>query len=552
MVKKNTEVMHGARLIYALMLALIALSGNEVYAMPEMNISALNETIRLGENETIYITCASNESNITGVYADINTTKGFFPNNSFNYAGDKTYSYSINTWIYSVFHIAGRFNVFGYCRTGLNETANANTSFFVINQTLEKEQPVNISIAPLDDGYISYFGFPEEITQYSRMNITVEFTNSGSTTYTKKTELDIYGMVGENFTVLYNRSGGTSSLNPGSRSLENLRYTPLEYGWFWIRIQVHYTNKTANAWGVFYVKPYYDLVYPPTNPPSEGGGGGSGGSYEEIIRTIQLKNPPKEKTLPEKIIDVGKKDMDLSYPDKIYITPGDSAVAYVIINNKGTMPLRDLRVFGQINGDIAIDVQPRRVSELYGNNSAVFMITLDTTPDIAEGPYSLDFTAHTDKMDDYGRIDVEVSKANLDDSLERTILNYQYLIIKLEEEIDGLNTAKKNTDKAVPYINEAKNTLKLARDALDAKDYEKTRDSLKKTRNALINAVMEIALARGDKLLVVMAPTIWLLIILLIIMMITAVMLYMHKRDKEKAKKEGPTDEEKIDETWKA
>ncbi|MBU4300206.1 hypothetical protein L6303_00005 [archaeon] len=547
MTKTNKGVLHGALLIYALIAAIfLAAYGNDAYALLDMNISAENSIIMLGEIERILINCTDNSSNITAVYADINTTKGFFPNNVFENISNITYMLSISTKTNSPFYIAGHFNVAGYCKNSLNETANANISFIVVNHTLQKERPINISIDSFDNGYISYFDYQKELTQYSRMNITVEFTNSGSTSYSKKTELDIYGFSEGKLVLIANRSGAISSLTPGSRSVEKLRYTPMQPGWFWIRIQVHYSNKTANAWGVFQVKPYYNIIYyPPPTPPSSGGG-----SYEEIIRTVQLENPPKEVSIPKKIVDVGKKNIALSYPDKIYITPGDSAVAYVIVTNKGTMALREIQVLGQINGDIIIDVQPRIVSELYGNNSAVFMITLDTNTDTNEGIYSLDFTAYTDKMKDEGHIDVEVGKATLDDSLERTILNYQYLIIKLEDEMDELNIAKKNTSKVVPYINEAKNTLSLAKSALKLKDYEKTRDNLKKTRNSLINAVIEMARARGDTMLIVMAPTIWLLIILLIIMLITAVMLYMHKRDKEKAK-EGLTKEDKIDETWK-
>ncbi len=538
MIKKNREYAPCKILFYASIITILVLtySGNNTYAAPTINnISVQNQTIKLGETEIIVVNCTDNASNITAVYADINNTNNFFQNNSFNHTSSDIYAFSISTDTDSIFEAAGIFNVTGYCINDLNETANSSTSFIVLNQTFRKERQINVSINSFDDGYIGYFDYTKEITQYSRMNITVEFINSGSTSYTKKTELDIYGVVGETFTLISNRSGGTSALKPGGRVVEKLRYTPMISGYFWIRIKIYYSDKTANAWGTFHVKPYYDIGYYPgtTIPPSSGGG-----LSEERVTIIQLNPVPVEELVPKSTLDHGIKGLSISYPDKVFINPGESAVAYVIFNNSGTMPLRNLMILSQINGDILIDVQPKTIYELYGNHSAVFMITLDTSPNISEGIYSLDFTAYTDKMKEYGHIDVDVGKMNIDDSLERTINSYQYLIIKLEEDVDDLNFEGKDTNRIVPYINEAKNTLRLAKDAFRLKDYEKTRDNLKKTRNSLINAVIEAALARGDNLLIVMAPTIWLLIVLLIIMIIAAIALYLHKREHEKNKKE--------------
>lgn len=533
MIKKCSDYKHCIQL-FLIFIIILSACKSDAYATPAINnISVQKQAITLGDTNTIYINCTDNSSNITGVYADINTSAGMFLNNTFANTGG-VYSLLISTKIPSKFWASGFFNVSGYCTNYLGETANSNTSFFVINKTFVLGKEINLSINSFDLGRIGYFDYPIEITQYSRMNITVEFINTGSTTYIKKTELDIYGVVGGNFTLIANRTGGTNALNPGGRIVEKLRHTPMDPGYYWIRIQVHYTNKTANAWGIFHVKPYYDIGYVPgPSTPS------SGGSIREIITTIQLPNPtPEADVLPKQEIDHGIKGMAVSYPSKTNITPGESSVIYVIVKNEGTMPLRELMILSRINGDISIDVQPKIVQTLYGGRSAVLMITMDSVPEVQEGIYSLDFTVHTDKMSENGHVDVTVGKTSLDDSLERTILNYQYIISKLEEEMDSLNIEGTDTSKILPYINEANDKLNLAKDAYRIKDYEKTRDNLKKTRNALINAVIELARARNDtNRLIVMAPTIWLLIILLIIMIITAIALYMHKRDAERAKK---------------
>lgn len=521
--------------LLSIALAAAILPALSVYAAPAINnISVQEPVIPLGDANVILLNCTDNSSNISEAFADISTSVSLFLNNTFTQDTNETFHLSISTAPLSVFRIAGYFNVSAYCVNSIGETANANITFFVANQSIERNGLLNISIGPFALGRFGYFDFPQEITQYSRMNITAEFINTGSVPFTKKTMLEIYG---GNFTLVANRTGGTASLAPGARIIENLRYTPLTPGWFWIRAIAYYENKTASSWGTFYVKPYYNIVgYAPPSPPTSGGGGGGG----ERIWTIQLQNPPapKGETTKEEV-DYGRKEMSIIYPDKISVTPGESSVAYVIVNNSGTMTLREMIILPRINADILIDIQPKLIQTLYGKHSAVFMITLDVPPDVPEGSYSLDFTVSTDKMKKYGHIEVDVGNATVDDSLERAISNYQYLIVKLEEETEGLSIVGIDTGKITPYIDDAKNTLTLAKDAYGRKDYETTRDNLKKTRNSLINAVMEIARARSGGVLVVMAPTIWLLIVLIIIIGIAAFSLYAHRRDAEKSRKEG-------------
>jgi|GEM_PF-1172902 len=521
--------------LFLICLIILSACKSDAYAAPVINnISVQEQAIRLGNANTVYINCTDNSSTITGVYADINTSEGMFLNNTFTKGTGDIYGLSISTMMPSKFWASGFFNVSGYCTNSLGETANSNTSFLVVNKTIVLDRTINLSIDSFDLGRIGYFDYNQEIRQYSRINITVEFINTGSTRYLKKTELDIYGVVNGTFTILYNRSGATRTLNPGERSVEKLRYTPMTPGYYWIRIFVHYAeNKTANAWGIFHVTPYYESAYGPVYVP----GPPAPPRTIEIETTIQLPNPTEE-VLPAQENDRGIKGMTVSYPYKANITPGESSTIYVIVKNEGTMPLRELMILSRINGDISIDVQPKIVQTLYGGRSAVLMITMDALPGTPEGVYSLDFTVHTDKMSENGHIDVTVGKTSIDDELARTILNYQYILSKLEEEMDSLNIEGTDTSKILPHIDEAKNRLKLAKEAYKIKDYEKTRDNLKRTRNSLINAVIELALARNEtSQLIVMALTIWLLIILLIIIIIAAIALYMHKRDTERTKK---------------
>ncbi len=541
--------------------------GEGSYATPNItNISVNYPVIQLGYVNTIFLNCTESilnmtnttESNMTNstnsteinittisrVFADIITENATSLNKSLLQSPNGLYYMYIATRLPSVFfNITGLYNITAYCENSLNESSNATISFLVINQSMNKERGVNVSIELFDDGRIGYFDYPELITQYSRMNITVEFINTGSTTYTKRTKLEI-GIYDANYSVTANRSGPITSLNPGQRSSERLRYTPMDPGYFWLRAVVSYSNKTADIWGTFYVKPYYEPWPTPGNGGGGSGGGGGGGGYGggsgggggvTILEVPETTTEiiPTQKTL------YGEKEMVIEYPERIYISPGEPSVVYVTVNNTGDLPLNELLLLGSINGGISMDVDPKTIQTLNGKQSATFLITLLPPAVTPFGNYSLDFTVSTYTIRKYGHIDVEVGKLGVDDSLERTIRNYQYIIMKLEEESEGLSFEGKNMTAADSYINDAKNTLKRAKDAFSTRDYEVTRDNLKKTRNHLIKAVIEIARVRGKGLFVVLAPTIWLLIALITIIIIAAVSVYVHKLDEENSTKEG-------------
>ena len=519
----------------------LILLGNYGYALPVINnITLKAPIIRLGETNSVIVNCTDDNENytISNVYADINATNVSSSNNSFEQMPNGAYNLSISTAYTSIFWVADFIKVTAYCINDINETASAMASFRVINQTLVKDKMINVSVDTFDDGRIGFFEYSREIRQYSRMNITMEFINTGSTSYMKKTLMQI-GIYDSNFTVISNRSGLTNGLWPGDRSVENLRYVPLEYGFFWMHIIVSYANKTAEAWGSFYVKPYYDIIPSqspaPAPPPASGGNGGS-----DRLWVIQLPTPePAAENITQQRFDAGLKGIILSYPEKVYLMPGESAVAYVTVYNNGTLALRELKLLPSIIGGIQIDVRPMILQTLYGNHSAIFMITLDAPVNTKPGTYPLDLRLSTDKGERYGYIDVEVGTAKIDDSIESEINNYQYIISKLEDETDTLDIEGKDTAKIKQYINDGKATLKLAKDTYKIKDYDKTHDNLKKTRNHLIDAVMELARSRSEEILVVMAPTIWLLIALLIIITIAAVSIYVHKRDVEKERKKA-------------
>ena len=398
---------------------------------------------------------------------------------------------------------------------------------------------INVSISPFDNGRVGYFSYPEEITQYSRMIIDAEFINTGSTSYTKNTLLQI-GAYDDNMTVLANRTGLTTSIMPGGRSLDTLRYTPLTYGFYWMHLIVSYGNKTADAWGSFYVSPYYSIIIPPEGDGGSGGssdsegtgggagsGGGAGGSGGSLGSSGGMGIPSVSDLSKS---DTGRVLVTLLHDNKVYVRPGELSEVYVVVNNTGTMTLRQMMLLPRIVGNIMLDAQPMNVQTLKSGQSAIFMITLDVPRDIENRTYPLDFKVIFDKGNKSGHVDVVVGPLALDESLLNSILNYRYIINRLKSETDILYFDGKNTTLIEKYIDLADSNLIIAKDEYDVADYESVRKSLKNTREHLKDAVIELAKLRSEGTLIVFAPTIWLLIVLVLVMIVSFGVVYIHKR----------------------
>ena len=390
---------------------------------------------------------------------------------------------------------------------------------------------VNVSINPMENGKINYFEYPAEVTQYSSMDFDIEFRNTGSTPYIKDTLLQI-GTYDANMTVIANRTGHTASMGPGDRIFETLKYTPWAYGFYWVHVMVSYGDSTADAWGSFYVEPYVAIIIPPdpgdgTGDDDEsysGGGTGSGtGFLGDISSALDLE-----------LFDFGRTMITLSHPDKIYVMSGDTSVAYIIVNNTGTMTLRRLMLLPRIIGNIALDAQPMNIQTLKGGQSAIFMITLDVPAGTKDGIYPMDLKVIANRIERTGHIDVVVGSLLLDENLMDMILNYRYIITRLIDEADSLYLAGENTTLLELYISDADSALILAKDYHNLKDYGRVRAYLKNTREHLELAVIELARLRGSDSFLSRAPMLLLAIAMVIIIAVSLIALYVHKHSMKK------------------
>ena len=398
---------------------------------------------------------------------------------------------------------------------------------------------IGVSINSIDDGRIIYFKYPSRIKQYSKMEIDVEFLNPGSTSYTKESLL-LIGAYDENTTVLANRTGLIKFMNPGERNYDKFRYTPLNYGFYWMHLIISYADKTADAWGTFYVDPYYAIVIPSDgsggtgDSSGTGGTGSSGGSGVIDGSGSGYVDHYPYTSFDSDILDSGRILVTLSHPDKIYVQPGQSSVVYVIVNNIGTMTLRRMMLLPSIIGDIKIDAQPKNIQTLKGNQSAIFMINLDVPYDIDNRTYPMDFEILFDKGNRTGHIDVAVGPLPPGEDLMNTILNYMYIITRLKSESDKLYIDGENTTVLDQHISLADSDLNIAKNYYYEGDYDNVRVYLKETREHMEEAALELANLRTSRTLIVFSPAIWLFILLAIIIVMAIVEMYIYKRKKKK------------------
>lgn len=412
---------------------------------------------------------------------------------------------------------------------------------------------LNLSVDEYDEGRIGYFLYEPEVLQYIRTNVTVEFINTGSTTYNTRIELYLQDW---NASTNYSKMvGGYSSVKPGGRVVYSTKFIPKISGFQWIHVIAPYNNKTAEAWALIYVKPYY-YEWPPIPPngttgkggggaggggAGAGGGGGAGGEVRVNISTVR-GSEYETITPPWAEPDVGIVGFEISYPQSVSLVPGGSAAAYIIANNTGTMMLRNVMVTGHITG-ARMEIIPNMIYRLPGNTSSIFMVSLEAPENMPPGKYAFEFNVLSNRANKSGHIDINVGEATaVDDSLNQTIANYAYIISRMEDEIDGLKLAGKNMTLASEYINEAKELLKNARDDYSRRDYAATYDKLKRVKRLLIKTAAEIALAKSESIFVALSPASILLYLLIAIILLAGLALYTYHRrrmKKERKKLEG-------------
>ncbi len=387
---------------------------------------------------------------------------------------------------------------------------------FVINQ-------ISLSIKSSVKGEITalvYEGFIE-LDKAEKQEIFTEFTNTGTEEYTAKIEEFVYFYEDNQMIEKANYSDSSVFLYPGMKRSFRVTYTPLEEGFYYIKVKATYGSRRTEAWGSFYA----GFIIPNTTPPEPGppgpwaGTGTGGGGWT-----------------PPTLIDVAAQPLNitLEYQERVELYPGQNILTRIRVKNTGNETLHEVNFHISAPEVLETDVSPKGVYYLDRNESVLFLLDVDTEPDIPIGEYPIDFEIVTREIKRAGTITVVVVPYNitLEEEVRRRILNYEYLITELE--IDILEAYLKGIDTALAEqsLDFARINLEGARNYFELKDFEAAMEKLDEVKENLKDCVF--ILAQSSFLIFVPAfSPMWILIIAVAIGLI---FLFMLKRRKRKGK----------------
>jgi hypothetical protein len=184
---------------------------------------------------------------------------------------------------------------------------------------------------------------------------------------------------------------------------------------------------------------------------------------------------------------------------------------------------------------INFNINPKQVASLAFNQTAIFLISIDVPSTTPEGLYPFDFNLESDEIKEGGKIELEVTKVTVPDEEEirKTILNYEFLISEIENEIDSASLEGYDVSLANQSLINAKTQLGTAKEYFGLKKFNLVKIEFKKITKSLEDAVFQLASA---KLYAYKPPAFLPFFMILIIVPIIAIILifYYYKRKKEK------------------
>lgn len=385
---------------------------------------------------------------------------------------------------------------------------------------------VSLNISDKMNGEITAFTFRPTLNLSEIQNITVEFTNTGTTIYNTTIYETIYIYDSGNMNVTAQYYDYTVPLYPGGRKHFRTSYVPPIAGTYYIKVVVLYGSRKTEAWGVFTVSlpGEGNETAPPGGQPPEGGGW----TPVQITRL----GPP--------IIE-----LDLDYPSIVDMYQGQTVMIGVKAKNVGNSTLRRLRMYMSTPQTIEIDVNPKEVYDLWRNESTMFLLTINVKEEAAIGIHLINFDVVSDRLKESGLIQINVSSLaiSMEREIQNRILNNKYLIVELERQF--LTAFKKDIDTSLAelFLEEAKSHLDAAEEYLNLAELEKAIKELDKKDEKLRKAVFELA---NESFRVYYPPAfspLWILLIMILMAFIFFI-IFQRRKKKKRPKLLGRSEEE--------
>ena len=383
------------------------------------------------------------------------------------------------------------------------------TGFFAKNQA-----SVNISSVLKAETLLAY---NQSLEWGDLQDILVEFKNTGSVPLTEKIEVRIYWNYETGKLQLMAYYYDTqNTLKPGERRSYLVHYLPTALGLFYIKVRIPYDGKVQETWGAFMVTytpppPKIEIVYPTAPAPPA---------------------PPKPK-------EVGPVRMEIEYPSTVEIQQNETKMFDIIVKNTGNRSLNNIRLSISTSQFFGIEINPKQVFKLYPNESAIFLISLTAPPDIPEGFYSMDFEVISDEIREGRTIGIRVLpyKPPAKEDLQALILNYEYLILQVQNQIDAAELKGFNVTLPQATLNQAKKSLEIAKSYFEEGKYDKTKKELDNVRKYIEDAVFQLSVVTAPVVYYPAFAPYYLIIIAIAIGIVKFILLIIIRRRKKKEKR---------------
>jgi hypothetical protein len=346
-------------------------------------------------------------------------------------------------------------------------------------------------------------------------DITAEFANVGSTVLTEKIEIRVYWNNQSKLQEMAYYYDSQGVLNSGMRRTYSVSFLPPYLGLYYIKVKVPYDSRAVERWGSFMV------TYPPSIPP---------------VEVITPETAPSY-AIVEK---VRAPSMALEYPETVRIKQGESKLFNILVRSTGNIPLSNVRLYISTSNLLDIEINPKQFFKIVPNESAIFLVSVNTSEKTPVGNYSFDFQVISDEVKEEKSIRLEIVSEipSIVEDINETILNYEYIIAEIQHEINY--AALKGIDVKLPQdtLNKAIEGLEKAKEYYQQGKYEDARSKLAEVKKYLEDAIYQLAVAGIVIQLPAFIPTYIILIPILVGVMITVLfIIWKRKREKEKERR---------------
>jgi hypothetical protein len=249
------------------------------------------------------------------------------------------------------------------------------------------------------------------------------------------------------------------------------------------------------------------------------------------------ETPPTGPGITPPVVETGKTEMTLEYPKEVNVSRGQSATLYMIVSNTGNRTLRSIRFLGSAPFPFVID--PTVISKLSPGFTGIFIISINIPIDIDEGSHNLNFNVYSDRTNMTGEIKINVQEISIKDEVWQTILNYRYLIERINGAMELAELEGKNVSEVRRILNEARGELKVAETLYFQSKYYEAKEQLKIVKERLVEAVRLLALLDIPLIPILLPVYISMIVILIVSVLIVIYFFFIYKKKKKKEESEG-------------